>query len=262
MMEHLPNIAGGLMTAAFAIEYLVSRFLLNDNKHETRDSFTALLITIGYVVFSLLRGVMLTAISLWAYDRMPWHWDSYDPVAMLTCFVLVDFFHYWSHRASHAFAFMWAFHAVHHSSRHFNMSLGFRNSWFGGFIDWVFIIPPVFLGFHPLLVAAATAVMSFWDFLCHCPYVGKLPVIDFFFNSPRNHRVHHGVSESDQHCNFGGMLFIWDRMFGTYRAEAVVPAQYGLSPAPERPYNPFYLEFFLLPGLRKLVTPRAKPPGA
>jgi sterol desaturase/sphingolipid hydroxylase (fatty acid hydroxylase superfamily) len=255
LLDQLPNIAAIAMGAAFAIEFAVSWLLIKDNKHDVRDTATAISLSVGYVLFSLLRGLLLGGMGLWIYNRMPWQWDSYHPLSMLICFVLVDFFHYWSHRTSHAFSFMWAFHAVHHSSTKLNLSTGFRNSWFGGFIDWVFIIPPAFFGFHPLLIAAATAVMSLWDFMCHTQYVGRLPVIDFLFNSPTNHRVHHGLAERDQHRNFGGMLFIWDRLFGTYQADMTIATTYGIDPPSVRPYNPVYLELFLLPGFRRWLHP-------
>jgi sterol desaturase/sphingolipid hydroxylase (fatty acid hydroxylase superfamily) len=258
MLDRLPYVAAAIMMLAVAVEFGVSRFIRRDGKHHTRDSATAVFLAVGYFFSALVRGVVLGGIYIWLYRRAPWHWDSYDPLSMLSCLLVIDFFHYWSHRASHASKFLWAFHAVHHSSRHFNLTLGLRNSWIGGFLDWVFIAPAAIIGFHPLLIAAVIAVMSFWDFMAHTPYVGRLPIIDQFFNSPSNHRVHHSLAAENQHRNFGGMLFFWDRLFGTYQREASHTLEYGIEPAPLRPYNPFYLEVFLLPGFRTWLAPKHK----
>lgn len=123
-----------------------------------------------------------------------------------------------------------------------------RNSWVGLAIDWVFFIPVVMLGFHPVLLFALIPLASGWDYLTHTPYVGKLPVLDFIFNTPSNHRMHHERASGYHYANLGGALIIWDRLFGTYARETTRPV-YGVEPAPKRPKNPFYLEFYLWGGL-------------
>ncbi len=48
------------------------------------------------------------------------------------------------------------------------------------------------------------------------------------FVTPSNHRVHHGSNKEYLDKNFGSMLIVWDRMFGTFAPETV-PARYGLA---------------------------------
>ena len=247
-LELVSWIAAGIMFGAFTIEGLVSVFVLRDGKHDVRDSFVNVAITIGYVLVRIGLGAVIAVILLAVYELTPFRWSMTSWWHWVVAFVVNDFFYYWSHRASHHYKLMWASHAVHHNSTHMNLSTGLRNSWVGGIFDWPFFVPTVAMGFHPLVLAAVVAVGSAWDFLTHTPYIGKLPVIDYVFNSPANHRVHHAKNPQYLDKNCGGALIIWDRLFGTYAEEHEAPV-FGTVDPPKRPHDPFYLELYLWVGL-------------
>jgi sterol desaturase/sphingolipid hydroxylase (fatty acid hydroxylase superfamily) len=243
-LELMSWICAGLMFGTFIVESVVSYFALRDGKYELGDTFLNVAITIGYVGMRVFvgAGISVILIAIYAWTPLRWSMDHWWHWVIL--FVFNDFLYYWSHRASHVIKFMWASHAVHHNSPVLNLSTGLRNSWVGMVFDWVFFVPTVALGFHPLAVAACTAVMSTLDFLTHTPYVGKLGFLDKLFNTPSNHRVHHAKNPDYVDKNMGGALIIWDRMFGTYAAE-VDPAVFGVESMPKRRYNPVYLELYL-----------------
>lgn len=243
-LEWTSWIAMGVMFCAFLGESITSYFIRRDGHYELGDTIVNLAISGGYVLASFGYAAVIAVLLLpvWKATPLRWSMDSWWHWAAL--FVVNDFFFYWSHRASHTYRLLWASHAVHHNSPKLNLSTGMRNSWVGGAIDWVFFVPVVALGFHPMYLAAIVPLASGWDYLTHTPYVGKLPVIDFLFNSPSNHRVHHATNARYLDRNLGGMLIIWDRIFGTYAAETERPA-FGALEMPERPYNPFYLELYL-----------------
>jgi sterol desaturase/sphingolipid hydroxylase (fatty acid hydroxylase superfamily) len=249
-------VAVGVMFSLFVIECVYSLWIRRDGHYTGWDTFTNLAIAFGYMISSLAIGTLITLLLLPFHELTPlrwsmewWHW--------LVMFVVNDFFFYWSHRASHKLGIMWASHAVHHNSDRLNLSTGMRNSWVGAALDWVFFIPVVMLGFHPIFLFALVPLASGWDYLTHTPYVGKLPVLDGIFNTPANHRVHHERASGYTYKNLGGALIIWDRLFGTYASEPTgeqVPLgheaemtrpEYGVEPMPARPRNPFYLEFYL-----------------
>lgn len=258
--ELVPWIAAFVMFGAFLVEALISYVVRRDGHYELADTLTSVAITIGYVLARLGIGALVALLLAGVYAVTPLRWSMDAWWHWLVLFGVYDFFYYWSHRASHVFPIMWASHAVHHNSPRLNLSTGLRNSWIGGVIDWVFFVPPVALGFHPLALGVVFAIGSAWDFLTHTPYVGKLPWFDAVFNSPSNHRVHHAKNLAYLDKNCGGTLIIWDRIFGTYAAETE-PAEYGTIEPPKRPYNPFYLELYLwaalvLPGRR---SPRTRP---
>jgi sterol desaturase/sphingolipid hydroxylase (fatty acid hydroxylase superfamily) len=252
----IPWILAGVMTSAFVIEALVSYFLLRHRHYGVADTFVCVAIAVGYVAARVAIGALVALIFFGIYELTPlrwsmawWHW--------IVLFVVNDFFYYWSHRASHTYPFMWASHAVHHNTERFNLSIGLRNSWVGGLIDWVFIAPVVALGFHPLAVGVVVAVMSTWDFLSHTPYVGRLPWFDAWANSPANHRVHHAQNARYLDKNLGGALIIWDRMFGTY-APLEEPAVFGIAEMPARPRNPFYVELYLWGAMLRRAVARGE----
>ena len=255
-LEWVAWIAMGVMFCAFLVEVVTSFVIRRDGHYDGKDTLVNLAVAGGYVVASLGYGAVIVLILLPVYELTPLRWSMdvwWHFAAML---VINDFFFYWSHRASHTFRFMWASHAVHHNSPKLNLSTGMRNSWVGGAIDWVFFAPVVALGFHPAYLFAIVPVASGWDYMTHTPYVGKLPGLDYIFNTPSNHRVHHATNAPYLDRNLGGMLIIWDRIFGTYAAEHEKP-KFGALEMPARPHNPVYIELYLWGALlRDLVRSR------
>jgi sterol desaturase/sphingolipid hydroxylase (fatty acid hydroxylase superfamily) len=242
---HLATIlAAAVMFALFLVEFFVSRRVLRDDNYDLEDTRANLLIGAGYVVSAALQGALVAGVFVAIWSASPWRWDMGSPWSWLTLFLLEDFLYYWSHRASHRVRLMWASHVVHHNSPKLNLSTGMRNSWVGGYLDWVFFIPLAAVGFHPLSVAVVQAAATAFDFLTHTQYVGRNRLLDLIFNSPSNHRVHHGMNPEYADKNFGGALIVWDRMFGTYQPE-VTRVSFGTYPMPSRPYHPFHLQFHL-----------------
>ncbi len=136
-------------------------------------------------------------------------------------FLADDFLYYVSHRLAHGVAFFWASHAVHHSPRRYNFLTGLRQP-----PTWILtpaaVAPLVLLslGAPPVLVATSAGVRGVHHFLIHSEHVRRLPGwVEFAFNTPSHHRVHHGVSADCIDRNFGAVLIIWDRLFGTFSAE-------------------------------------------
>ena len=129
---------------------------------------------------------------------------------------------------SHVSRFFWASHVVHHSSTHFNLSTALRQTWVP-MTYLPFWLPLLLLGFPPWMVLLAQSWSLIYQFGLHTERIGRLPrPIEFFFNTPSHHRVHHGANEQYLDRNYGGILIIWDRLFGSFiREEERV--RYGLT---------------------------------
>lgn len=179
----------------------------------------------------VLSGVLLSiatalfgpaaALAPW---RIPTGWGS-----ALACLALIDFLYYWEHRFSHRIRLLWAVaHSVHHSSPQFDQTTGLRVSFTDGFVTPWFYLPAVLAGFEPLLVAACFTFMVGYQQWLHTEVVGKLGWFDRIFNSPSNHRAHHAMQAQYLDKNYGGILMIWDRLFGTYQPEDEPPI-YGIT---------------------------------
>jgi sterol desaturase/sphingolipid hydroxylase (fatty acid hydroxylase superfamily) len=167
---------------------------------------------------------------------------------MFILFLLVDFCFYLFHLAAHRVRFRWGVHEVHHASEHFNYTVAFRQSVLYAVVGvYVFFIPAVILGFTPesvLLMLAANLVFQIFP---HTQWFGRFPEpVEWIFNTPSNHRVHHGRNSGYVDRNMGGVLMIWDHLFGTYAVESPdEPVEYGVvSLINSTPgYNPIKLTF-------------------
>ena len=166
------------------------------------------------------------------------------PWAIPLLFVGVELAYYWQHRLSHAVRWLWASHAVHHTSEQITVPAAYRLAW----TDLVsgtplFVAPLVVLGFAPVGVLVTVGVVVAYQFWLHTELVPRLGWFDRIFNSPSNHRVHHATNALYAGKNFGGVLVVFDRLFGTYAAEqpGVVP-RYG-KVVPLRSHDPLVIAF-------------------
>jgi len=130
-----------------------------------------------------------------------------------------DFTYYWMHRMEHQHRILWASHSVHHSSEDYNLTVGFRLSLVEGFFEWAFLIPMILLGFNPFQALVGLVLVAQYQHWVHTEHVNKLGWLDEVFNTPSVHRVHHGSNRQYLDKNYGGILMIWDKMFGTFERE-------------------------------------------
>jgi len=169
--------------------------------------------------------------SFFRLDPGNWaHW----PIAFLG----VDFFYYWFHRASHEVNFLWAAHIVHHQSEEYNLSVALRQSAVQQFLGAPFYWPLALLGVPPMMFLALDAFDTLYQFWIHTRTIGRMGFLEGIFNTPSNHRVHHGSNAKYIDRNHGGVLIVWDRLFGTYQREEEEPA-YGVT-RPLANWNPLW----------------------
>ena len=152
-----------------------------------------------------------------------------------------DFCYYWLHRMGHEVGVLWAAHAVHHQSERYNLATALRQTSSGALLGWVFYLPMALLG-YPVEVFAVVAVIDLiYQYWIHTELVPKLGWFDRVFASPSNHRVHHAVNDRYLDKNYGGILIVWDRLFGTF-AEESERVVFGLTKNIET-YNPVRIAF-------------------
>ncbi|HTF04072.1 MAG TPA: sterol desaturase family protein [Bacteroidia bacterium] len=160
------------------------------------------------------------------------HWYHW-----ITAYVVVDFLSYWYHRFSHRINILWAGHVTHHSSEHFNLSNGFRTSFFQGINRIIFWSCLPLFGFSPLMLVIILKVSGLYDFLLHTQYIPKLGFLEKILITPSQHRVHHGRNDIYIDKNYGSTFVIWDKLFGTYQEETET-VEYGIK-GPYVDNNPF-----------------------
>ena len=150
-----------------------------------------------------------------------------------------DFIYYVFHRLGHRSRFMWAFHVTHHSSQKYNFSVAIRLNLFILPLHFLFMLPLALLGFRPEAILAVNSITTLYQLWVHTELVGKLGILDQIFNTPSNHRVHHGSNPQYLDRNYGAMFIFWDHLFGTYEPEREEPV-YGLTKNVDT-YNPVTL---------------------
>ena len=158
----------------------------------------------------------------------------------LLAFLLYDFSYYWKHRLCHERTLLWASHVVHHQSEDYNLGTALRQTSSSFLFSWVFYIPMFAIGIPADVFIAVAAVNLLYQFWVHTEHIGSLGVLDRILVTPSNHRVHHARNAEYIDANYGGVFIVWDRIFGTYRAErADLPPVYGTR-SPLRSWNPLW----------------------
>ncbi|AZN72186.1 sterol desaturase family protein [Georhizobium profundi] len=214
------QLAIPLFIGAMLIEIVLIRRFKRRGAFETRDTLASLLLGTGNVVSGLLLGFVSFGVLIWAWDYRIFDFGT-SWWAIALCFVLDDLRYYSYHRIAHRSRWVWAEHVIHHSSQHYNLSTALRQSWTGTFTGmFILRLPLVLIGFHPLVILFVGGLNLVYQFWIHTETIGKMwRPIEWIFNTPSHHRVHHATNPRYLDANYAGCLIIWDRMFGTFVPE-------------------------------------------
>lgn len=225
------------------VEWLVSQV-----RERPVFRLTDTLADLGCGMLAQLTGIFVAVLSVGAYRVVETHWSLQVLAGMppwpagvpgaVLAFLLADLGQYLVHRLSHRVSFLWACHVVHHSSEELNYAVALRNTSLHGLFTWVFTLPLAAMGLPWQLFAAAYGLNVAWQFWLHTRLIGKLGPLERVLNTPSHHRVHHGRDAAYVDRNFGGVLIIWDRLFGTFAPEGPEPS-FGVEP-PLRSNNPVW----------------------
>jgi sterol desaturase/sphingolipid hydroxylase (fatty acid hydroxylase superfamily) len=236
----------------YAIPFFVLAMLLeffvastkNIKSYTAKDAFSSIAMGLGNVFIGLVSKLFIFAALYYVYENfrvftIPITWWSF-----IILIFLDDFSYYWFHRTSHENRFFWASHVVHHSSKHYNLSTALRQTWTGSFYSFIFWLWLPLIGFHPGIIIFQMSISLLYQFWIHTELIQKTPKwIEFFFNTPSHHRVHHGSNPIYLDRNHAGILIIWDKLFGTFQPELKSEkVKYGLV-VNIKTYNPIFIAF-------------------
>ena len=216
-----------ILTLIF-IEALISN-LQNASYYKKEDTLCTIgLLTGNILMVFAVKGLTL-ALHFYLYQFRLFDLASMIPlwVMWILTFILIDLVFYIYHRISHRSRFLWAIHMSHHSSEEMNFAVSFRQAWLGPVSKIPFFILLPLIGLDPTIIAVAGVISTLWGIFGHTQVIGKLGPIEWIFNTPSHHRVHHGANEQYIDKNYGNLLIIWDRMFGTFEPEKA-NVRYGL----------------------------------
>lgn len=240
MQEKVITLATPIFFLLIFIELIVG-LVRRRNTYRVSDTINS--ISLG--VMSQVAGVFMRFVRIGIYAWLVQHVAIFKLSAdsiwvWVTGLLVYDVCYYWLHRMGHEVNVLWAAHVVHHQSEDYNLATALRQTSSGALLGWIFYVPMAVLGF-PLEVFAVVALIDLlYQFWVHTQQIGKLGWFDRVFVSPSNHRVHHAVNDVYLDKNYGGILILWDRLFGTFIEERdVEPVVYGTR-SPLRSWNPIW----------------------
>ncbi|MEM9546447.1 MAG: sterol desaturase family protein [Bacteroidota bacterium] len=254
----------------FALELIRYTYLKQLSKDLVLDSLANIFTFGAFFTIEIILGLLaVTKAYFWIYQNFSLPHLNLNWATIISCVLLADFAYYWEHRMMHRIGIGWATHTVHHSSPHFNMSVAYRFGPLDAIMPILFSLPLVMLGFDPILVLLSEVFVQVFQTLLHTEVIGKfVKPVEYIFNTPSHHRVHHGSNRQYWDKNYGGILIIWDRLLGTFEPENE-KVIYGIS-EPLNSVNPikvffhglsrFFRKLKKIKGLPNKILAFVKPP--
>lgn len=283
MKAQLPDLA----IERFGLWYLypvfvvliVMEYLKAKEYFDLKESLSGFAIGAGATIIRVITNVFEITLYMWlftvaadfrqehfGYTSLGFAWYTW-----IICAILDDHNFYWHHRLAHNVRILWAAHLPHHSGRKFNLTISIRNGWFITFVKPIYWLWMPLLGFEPIMIATCLIVNAFYQFFLHSQLVPSLGWYEKIFNTPYVHVVHHSSNTEYLDRNHGGILNIWDKLYGTWQApiKGVVP-RFGISHDPDtnNPITHNLFEFQEIwrdvkraPGLKNKLMYIFGPPG-
>lgn len=226
--------------------------------YDPRAAAASFGVAAGNIALKPLTGAVTAVVFLWMEQTTPLHLPLDDWRVWLAGFFAVEFVYYWFHRWSHTIRWMWAAHSVHHSANELTLAAAIRLGWTstlsGG---WLLFLPLVIVGFSPVMITILLAANLTYQFFLHTEAVETLGPLEWVLNTPAHHRLHHASNPAYLDRNFGGVLIIYDRLFGTLgELDPAEPIRYGLT-KPVNSRNPITIS---LQEWRQMLTDIVRAP--
>jgi sterol desaturase/sphingolipid hydroxylase (fatty acid hydroxylase superfamily) len=219
-------IAYGIFFVVVALESVLS-FRRNIDLYQGRDFFNNIVLGLFTTILMIIgKGTFLAFFALcnrvapFDIGMTWWSW--------IILFLVNDIIFYWFHRFSHVIRIFWAFHVAHHSSENYNFSTAVRNNFLIQTFRYMAWAPLALIGFDPVAIILMDSIAYFYQLFVHTQLIRNMGFFEWFLNTPSHHRVHHGSNTEYIDKNYGAILIIWDKLFGTFRKEGE-PVRFGIT---------------------------------
>jgi sterol desaturase/sphingolipid hydroxylase (fatty acid hydroxylase superfamily) len=221
-------LAVPVFTGLMLLEYYIS---VRREKHHY-FSFDEAVANINVGIAERLTDLFTTGLFyyffVWIYQHFALFSVKPNAITWLLLLLLTDFMWYWYHRFGHEVNLFWSVHVVHHQSDDYNFTVSARITVLQTAARCLFwSVLPLF-GFPPAMITVLLLIHGAYPFFTHTQLIGKLGWLEYIFVTPSHHRVHHSSNPQYLDTNYGDVLIIWDKLFGTFVKEEEKPV-YGLT---------------------------------
>ena len=197
---------------------------------------------------NITKDSLKLSVVLISYSWLVEHITVYklEPIwlAVVLAFFVQDFTGYWMHRLNHRVNIFWNRHVIHHSSEEFNLSCALRQS-ISETIHFsaLLMIPAALFGIPAVIFSVLAPIHLFMQFWYHTRLINKMGFFEKIIVTPSHHRVHHAINPEYIDKNYGQILIIWDKMFGSFQPELEhIKPVYGIL-RPAKTWNPILINF-------------------
>ena len=238
--EAIISLATPVFFLLIAIEWLVARHR-GEVAYRGNDTVASLGLGVMSQIVGVFTKLFTIGIYAWVYNHAALlHLPADNVLVWVGALLAYDFLYYWLHRAGHEVNILWAAHVVHHQSEQYNLSTALRQTGSGFLLGWLFYLPLAIVGVPVEVFVVVALIDLLYQFWIHTGQIRKLGWFDRVFASPSTPRVHHAVHDRYLDRNYGGILILWDRLFGSFIEEDDRdPPVYGTR-SPLRSFNPLW----------------------
>jgi sterol desaturase/sphingolipid hydroxylase (fatty acid hydroxylase superfamily) len=218
------------------IEGAIPLLSLSYKRSKTRHAAVNFAFTLMHLVIHTVLAVFIVLLSDWCKANQFGivYWSGAGVLAtVIICFMVLDFFGGWLvHITEHKLHWLWRFHIVHHADNNVDVTTGLRHHPVESVLRGLFFFAGILLSGAPIyaVMIYQTFVVLFTGFT-HANI--SLPrsidrALSWVLVSPNMHKVHHHWQQPFTDSNYGAVLSVWDRLFGTYRKLDPKDIRYGL----------------------------------
>lgn len=234
-VQRLIILVSGLLFF-WIIEGSIPLLQMNYKKTKLRHAAVNLSFTAFHLIIHTFLALLIIKISDWTrsnnFGLVQWLKAS-TISTIIICFFILDFFMGWLvHFVEHKIPFLWRFHVVHHADNNIDATSGLRHHPIESALRGCFVMIGIFLLGAPMYaVMIYQTILIFATAFTHANI--SLPkaldnTLSYFLISPNMHKVHHHYKQPYTDSNYGAVLSIWDRMFGTFLKLEPNKIKYGL----------------------------------
>ena len=234
-LQRMAFIVGGLLIF-WIIEGAIPLLPMSYKKNKGRHAVINLSFTFIHLIIHTFLAIFIVILSDWCKQNQFGlvYWVNANVIGtVLISFFVLDFFGGWLvHITEHKMYVLWRFHLVHHADNNVDVTTGLRHHPFESVLRGLFFFMGIFLSGSPMY-----AVMIYQTLLVLSAAFSHANIslprwfdvsLSYIFVSPNMHKVHHHWKQPYTDSNYGAVLSIWDRLFGTYKELDPKQIRYGL----------------------------------